>query len=110
VHFVAAKQARRAKTTLDSAEVAEEAAVERKEVRRVRLLLSELQVPEWQELAKDHRLKERKVLKSTRISSCKVRKNGFFENRRRGKTSYFLRKQRKARRVFCVILFYILGI
>jgi hypothetical protein len=38
---------------LDSAEVAEEAAVERKEVRRVKPLLSELQVPEWQELAKD---------------------------------------------------------
>jgi hypothetical protein len=31
--------------------VAEEAAVERKEVRRVKPLLSELQVPEWQELA-----------------------------------------------------------
>ena len=27
--------------------------MERKEVRRVRPLLSELQVPEWQELAKD---------------------------------------------------------
>jgi hypothetical protein len=39
--------------TLDSAEVAEEAAMERKEVRRVRPLLSELQVPEWQELTKD---------------------------------------------------------
>jgi hypothetical protein len=38
---------------LDTAEVAEEAAVERKEVRQVRPLLSELQVPEWQELAKD---------------------------------------------------------
>jgi hypothetical protein len=38
---------------LDSAEVTEEAAAERKEVRRVRPLLSELQVPEWQELAKD---------------------------------------------------------
>ena len=33
-------------STLDSAEVAEEVAVERKEVRRVRPLLSELQVPE----------------------------------------------------------------
>jgi hypothetical protein len=32
--------------------VAEEAAVERKEARRVKPLLSELQVPEWQELAK----------------------------------------------------------
>ena len=51
---------------LDSAEVAEEAAVERKEVRRVRPLLSELQVPEWQELAKD-RQKWRNVLKSTKI-------------------------------------------
>jgi hypothetical protein len=39
----------------DSAEVAEEAAVERKEVRRVKPLLSALQVPEWQELAKDGR-------------------------------------------------------
>jgi hypothetical protein len=35
--------------------VAEEAAAERKEVRRVKPLLSELQVPEWQELAKDRR-------------------------------------------------------
>jgi hypothetical protein len=52
--------------TLDSAEVAEEAAVERKEVRRVKPLLSELQVPEWQELAKDRR-KWKKVLKSIRI-------------------------------------------
>jgi hypothetical protein len=42
--------------------VAEEAAV----VRRVRPLLSELQVPEWQELAKDRR-KWRKMLKSIRI-------------------------------------------
>jgi hypothetical protein len=40
-----------------------EAAVERKEVRRVKPLLSELQVPEWQELAKDRR-KWRKMLKS----------------------------------------------
>jgi hypothetical protein len=46
--------------------VAEEAAVERKEVRRVKPLLSELQVPEWQELAKGRR-KWRKMLKSTRI-------------------------------------------
>jgi hypothetical protein len=52
--------------TLESAEVAEEAAVERKEVRRARPLLSELQVPEWQELAKD-RPKRRKMLKSIRI-------------------------------------------
>jgi hypothetical protein len=35
--------------------VVAEAAVERQEVRRVRLLLSELQVPEWQELAVDRR-------------------------------------------------------
>jgi hypothetical protein len=47
----------------DLAEVAEEAAVERTEVRRVKPLLSELQVPEWQELAKDRR-KWRKMLKS----------------------------------------------
>jgi hypothetical protein len=40
----------------------------------------------------------------------KVRKNEFSENRRRGKTTYFLRKQRKARRVFFVVLLYILGI
>jgi hypothetical protein len=41
--------------------------VERKEVRRVKPLLSELQVPaEWQELAKDRR-KWRKMLKSTKI-------------------------------------------
>ena len=52
--------------TLDSAEVAEEAAVERKEVWRVKPLLSELQVPEWQELAKDRR-KWRKVLESIKI-------------------------------------------
>ena len=52
--------------TLDTAEVAEEAAVERKEVRRVKPLLSELQVPEWQELAKD-RLEWKKMLKSIRI-------------------------------------------
>jgi hypothetical protein len=54
--------------TLDSAEVAEEAAVERKEVRQVRPLLSELQVPEWQELAKD-RQKWRKMSKSIKIRS-----------------------------------------
>jgi hypothetical protein len=46
--------------------VAEEAGVERKEVRRVRPLLSELQVPEWQELAPKDRLKWRKMLKSIR--------------------------------------------
>jgi hypothetical protein len=46
--------------------VAEEAAVECKEVRRVKPLLSELQVPEWQELAKDRR-GWKKMLKSTRI-------------------------------------------
>ena len=40
--------------------------VERKEARRVRPRLSELQVPEWQELAKDRR-KWRKMLKSIRI-------------------------------------------
>ena len=51
---------------LDSAEVAEEAAVERKEVRRVKPLLSELQVPEWQELAKD-RAKRRNTSKSTEV-------------------------------------------
>jgi hypothetical protein len=53
---------------LDSAEVAEEAAVERKEVRRVKPLLSELQlqVPEWQELAKD-RWGWKNMLKSIRI-------------------------------------------
>jgi hypothetical protein len=53
--------------TLDSAEVAEEAAVERKEVRRVKPLLSELQVPEWQELAKADRRKWRNMLKSISI-------------------------------------------
>jgi hypothetical protein len=46
--------------------VAEEAAVELKEVRRLGPLLGELQVPEWQELAKD-RQKWRKMLKSIRI-------------------------------------------
>jgi hypothetical protein len=53
---------------LDLAEGAEEAAVERKEVRRVKPLLSELQVPEWQELelAKDRR-KWRNMLKSIKI-------------------------------------------
>jgi hypothetical protein len=49
--------------------VAAEAAVESKEVRQVRLLLSELQVPEWQELAVDRR-KWRKVLKSTDAVQC----------------------------------------
>jgi hypothetical protein len=48
--------------------VAEEAAVERKEVRRVKPLLSELQVPEWQELAKDRRAWGwKKMLKSIMI-------------------------------------------
>ena len=46
-----------------------EAAVERKEVRRVRPLLSELQVPEWQELAVDRR-KWRNMLKSIDIVWC----------------------------------------
>ena len=40
--------------------------MERKEVRRVKPPLSELQVPEWRELAKD-REKWRKMLKSIRI-------------------------------------------
>jgi hypothetical protein len=46
-----------------------EAAVERKEVRRVRPLLSELQVPEWQwqEQLAVNRWKWRKMLKSTDI-------------------------------------------
>jgi hypothetical protein len=51
---------------LDTVSVVAEAAVERKEVRRVRPLLSELQVPEWQELAADRR-KWRTMLKSTDI-------------------------------------------
>jgi hypothetical protein len=51
---------------LDAVAVAAEAAVECKEVRRVRPLLSELQVLEWQELAED-RPKWRKVLKSIDI-------------------------------------------
>jgi hypothetical protein len=51
---------------LDTAPVAAEAAVERKEVRRVRPLLSELQVLEWQELAVDQR-KWRNMLKSIDI-------------------------------------------
>jgi hypothetical protein len=46
--------------------VAAEAAVERKEVRRVRPMLSELQEPEWQELAVD-RWKWRKILQSIDI-------------------------------------------
>jgi hypothetical protein len=46
--------------------VVAEAAVERKEVRRVMPLLSELQVPEWQELAVDRR-KWENMLKSTDI-------------------------------------------
>jgi hypothetical protein len=41
------------------------------EVRRVKPLLSELQVPEWQELAKDRHDRRgwKKMLKSTRIRS-----------------------------------------
>jgi hypothetical protein len=50
--------------------VVAEAAVERKEVRRVRPLLSELQVPEWQELAVLDRQKWRKMLKSIDIVWC----------------------------------------
>jgi hypothetical protein len=46
--------------------VAEETAVECKEIRRARPLLSELQVTEWQELAKD-RVKWSKMLKSIKI-------------------------------------------
>jgi hypothetical protein len=46
--------------------VAEAAVLERKAVRRVRPLLSELQVPEWQELAAD-RGKWRNMLKSIDI-------------------------------------------
>jgi hypothetical protein len=51
---------------LDTASVVAGAAVERKEVRRVRPLLSELQVPDWQELAVDRR-KWRKMSKRTDI-------------------------------------------
>jgi hypothetical protein len=51
---------------LDTGSVVAEAAVERKEVRRARPLLSELQVPEWQELAVDRR-KWRKMLKGIDI-------------------------------------------
>jgi hypothetical protein len=52
---------------LDTAPVVAEAAVERKEVRRVRPLLSELQVSEWQEELAVDRRKWRKVLKSIDI-------------------------------------------
>ena len=52
--------------TLDAAAVVAEEAVERKEARRVKPWLSELDVPEWQELAGD-RLGWRKMLKSTKI-------------------------------------------
>jgi hypothetical protein len=46
--------------------VAEEAVERRKEVRRVKPWLSELDVPEWQELA-GNRLGWRNMLKSTKI-------------------------------------------
>ena len=52
--------------TLDAAAVVAEEAVERKEARRVKPWLSELDVPEWQELAGD-RLGWWKILKSTKI-------------------------------------------
>ena len=52
--------------TLDAAAVVAEEAVERKEARRVKPWLSELDVPEWQELAGD-RLGWRKMLKSIKI-------------------------------------------
>jgi hypothetical protein len=48
---------------LDAAAVVAEEAVERKEARRVKPWLSDLDVPEWQELAGD-RLGWRKMLKS----------------------------------------------
>jgi hypothetical protein len=51
---------------LDAAAVVAEEAVERKEARRVKPWLSELDVPEWQELAGD-RLGWRKMLKSIKI-------------------------------------------
>jgi hypothetical protein len=59
--------------------VAAEAAVERKrkevQVQRVRPLLSELQVPEWQELAVDRRKRKwRNMSKSTDIVQCHRRK------------------------------------
>jgi hypothetical protein len=54
---------------LDTASVVAEAAVGCKEVRRVRPLLSELQVPEWQELAVDRR-KWRKMLKGIDVVWC----------------------------------------
>jgi hypothetical protein len=44
-----------------------EAAVECKEVRRLRPLLSEFQVPEWQEVLAVDRRKWRKVLKSIKM-------------------------------------------
>jgi hypothetical protein len=52
---------------LDAAAVVAEEAVERKEVWRVKPWLSELDVPEWQELAGE-RLGWRKMLKSRRAS------------------------------------------
>jgi hypothetical protein len=51
---------------LDAAAVVAEEAVERKEARRVKPWLSELDVPEWQELEGD-RLGWRKMLKSIKI-------------------------------------------
>jgi hypothetical protein len=51
---------------LDAAAVVAEEAVERKEARRVKPWLSELDVPEWQELAGD-RLGGRKMLKGIKI-------------------------------------------
>jgi hypothetical protein len=51
---------------LDAAAVVAEEAVERKEARRVKPWLSELDVPEWRELAGD-RLGWRKMLKSIEI-------------------------------------------
>jgi hypothetical protein len=51
---------------VDAAAVVAEEAVERKEARRVKPWLSELDVLEWQELAGD-RLGWRKVLKSIKI-------------------------------------------
>jgi hypothetical protein len=52
--------------TLDAAAVVAEEAVERKEARRVKPWLSELDIPEWQELAGD-RLGWGKMLKSIKI-------------------------------------------
>jgi hypothetical protein len=51
---------------MDAAAVAAEEAVERKEARRVKPWLGELDVPEWQELA-GYRLRWKKMLKSIKI-------------------------------------------